>query len=44
MVGGQLIDVPEDVKVYSTQVKPISVKLAGVIADKVRLKKLCGDI
>ena len=31
-------------QVYSFQVKPIGVKLVGVIADKVRLKQICCDV
>ena len=30
--------------IYSSQVKPISVKLIGVIADKMGLKQICGDV
>ena len=44
MAGGHLIDVPTDVQVYSSQVKPISVKLVGVISDKVGLKQICGYV
>ena len=44
MAGGHLIDAPTDLQIYSSQVKPISTKLIGVIADKLGLKKLCGDV
>ena len=44
VAGGHLIDVPTDVQIYSSVVKPISVKLISVIADKVGLKQLCGDV
>ena len=44
MQGKHLTDVPTDVQVYSSQVKPISVKFVGVVYDKVRLKQLCGDV
>ena len=44
MQGKHLTDVPTDVQVYSSQVIPISVKLVGVVSDKVRLKQLCGDV
>ena len=44
MAGGHLIDVPTDLYIYSSQVKPISVKIIGVIADKFDLKQLCGDV
>ena len=44
MAGGHLIDVPTDLQIYYSQVKPISVKLIGVIADKMGLKQLCGDV
>ena len=41
---GNIIYVPTYFQIYSSQVKPISVKLIGVIADKVGLKQLCGDV
>jgi len=44
VAGGHLLDVPTDVQIYSSQVKPISVKLVSVIADKMGLKQLCGDV
>jgi hypothetical protein len=44
VAGGHLIDVPTDVQIYSSQVKPISVKLLHVISHKMGLKQLCGDI
>ena len=44
MVGGHLIDVPTYLQIYSYQVKPISVKPIGVIADRIGLKRLCGDV
>ena len=44
VAGGNLIDVPTDLHTYSSQVKPIIVKLIGVIADKVGLKQLFGDV
>ena len=44
MAGGHLIDVPTDLQIYYSQVKPISVKLIGVIVDKMGLKQLCGDV
>jgi len=44
VAGGHLLDVPTDLKIYSSQVKPISVKLVSVIADKMGLKQLCGDV
>ena len=44
MTGGHLIDVQTYLHIYSSQVKPISVKLIGVISDKVGLKQLCGDV
>ena len=44
VAGGHLIDAPTDIQIYSSQVKPISIKLIGVIADKLGLKQLCGDV
>ena len=44
MAGGHIIDVPTDLQIYSSQVKPISVKLIGFIAEKMGLKQLCGDV
>ena len=44
VAGGHLIDVPTDFHIYSSQVKTISVRLIGVIADKMGLKQLCGDV
>ena len=44
VAGGHLIGVPTVIQVHSPQVKPISVKLVGVIADQVGLKQLCGDV
>ena len=44
VAGGHLIDVPTDVQVYSSMVKPISVKLVSVIADKTGMEQLCGDV
>ena len=44
MAGVHLIDLPTDLQIYSSQVKPISVKLIGVVADKMGLKQLCGDV
>ena len=44
VAGVHLIDVPTYFQIYSSQVKPISVKLVGVIAYKMVLKKLCGDV
>ena len=44
MAGGHLIYVPTYLQIYSFQVKPISVKLIGVIYDKMGLKQLCGDV
>ena len=44
VAGGHLIDAPTDLQIYSSQVKPISIKLIGVIADKLGLKQLCGDV
>ena len=38
VAGGHLIDSPTDLQIYSSQVKPISVKLIGVIADKMGQK------
>ena len=42
--GGYLVDVPTDLQIYSSQVKPIIVKLVVLISDKVGLKQLCGDV
>ena len=44
MAGVHLIDVPTDLQIYSSQVKPISVKIIGVISDKMGLKQLFGDV
>ena len=44
MTGGHLIDVEIDLEIYSSQVKPIILKLIGVINDKVGMKQLCGDV
>ena len=44
VAGGHLIHVPTDLYIYSSQVKPISVKHIGVIADKMGLKQFCGDV
>ena len=44
MTGGHLIDVEIDLEIYSSQVKPIILKLIGVITDKVGMKQLCGDV
>lgn len=44
VAGGHLVDVPTGIDVYSSHVKPISVKLLHVIAHKQGLKVLCGDI
>ena len=44
MSGGHLIDVPTDLQIYFSQLKPVSVKLIGVIADKMGMKKLCGEV
>ena len=44
MAGGHFIDVQTDLQIYSSQVKPISVKIIGVIADKMGLKQLCGEV
>lgn len=43
VAGGHLVDLV-DVPYYSSTVKTISVQLLHVIADKVGLKELCGDI
>ena len=44
VAGGHIIDVLTYLQIYSSQVKSISVKLIGVIADKMGLKQLCGDV
>jgi hypothetical protein len=44
VAGGHLIDVPSDVQIYASQVKPISVKLISVIAHAQGLEEVCGDI
>ena len=44
VAGGHLIDVPTYFQICYSQVKPISVKLVGVISDKIGLKQLCGDV
>ena len=44
VAGGHFIDVHTDLQIYSSQVKPISVKIIGVIADKMGLKQLCGEV
>ena len=44
VAAGHLIDVPTYFQIYSSQVKTISVRLIGVIADKMGLKQLCGDL
>ena len=43
VAGGHLIDA-FDVDIYSSTVKLISVKLLHVIAHKMNLKQLCGDV
>ena len=44
LAGENLIDVPTDLQIYSSQVKRISVKLIGIIADKMGLKQICGYV
>ena len=44
VAGGHLIYVPTYLQIYSSRLKPISVKLIGVISDKMVLKQLCGDV
>ena len=44
VAGGHLVNVPTHVQIYSSQVKPISVKLLHVIAHKQDLLQLCGDV
>ena len=44
MAGVHIIDAPTYLQIYSSQVEPISVKLIGVIYDKVGLKQICGDV
>ena len=44
VTGGHLIYVPTDIQLYSSQVKPITVKLVGDISDRVGLKQLYGDV
>ena len=41
---GHNIDGPTDLQIYSSQVKPIGVKLIGVISDKMGLKQPCRDV
>jgi hypothetical protein len=41
---GNLMSVPTDVQIYASQVKPMSVRLIDVIADKMELSQLCGDV
>jgi Reverse transcriptase (RNA-dependent DNA polymerase) len=43
VAGGHLVEA-RNIDIYSTTVKPISVKLLNVITDKSKLKRLCGDV
>ena len=44
VAGVHIIDVPIDLQIYSSQIKPISVKLIRVISDNMGLKQICGDV
>jgi len=44
VAGRHLLNVSTDVQIYSSQVKPIIIKLVSVIADKMGLKQLCGNV
>ena len=44
VAGGHLIELADNIKIYSLTVKTLSVRLLDVIADANNLKQLCGDV